>query len=555
MPYLEIHQDSVISIVEVEKKKITIGRNENNDIVLRDAAISRRHARLRRRGDGYVLEDCKSRHGTLLNGAPIEGVRELRDNDEIAICSSVLRYHEGTSGVPRPRPPATAVTSPPKPPSKDGAVIMSTLDVTAIGDVPVHVDPAVKLRAVMEILRALEASLDGDQVLPEIVDCLLRVFPQARHATVLFVDPETGQLEARESRNRNDDEKTVRVSQTVVQHALENKHAVLSADALSDELFMDSPSIVDFGIRSLMCVPLIARTEEPFGVIQVHAEEHGRPFVDDDLEVLASVGNVISTSLENLRLHQEIMSQERIRRELQLAREVQQKFLPVSFPQVSGYDFYAKYEAAESVGGDYYAFLEIPDGRVVIAIGDVSGKGMSAAMLMARLSSDVRYAALSRSDPGEALQLVNQSLAEAEIEGRFVTLLLMTLDGASHRLVVANAGHIPPILRHANGTLEEIREAAGMPLNVSPDLDYSYGTTEVTLDPGTIVLAYTDGVIELMNDERECFGMDRLRKTLETASRSPEATIDTILVAMQEFETGNAARDDLTMVCLGRSAE
>ena len=94
-----------------------------------------------------------------------------------------------------------------------------------------------------------------------------------------------------------------------------------------------------------------------------------------------------------------------------------------------------------------------------------------------------------------------------------------------------------------------------MPLNVSPDLDYSYGTTEVTLDPGTIVLAYTDGVIELMNDERECFGMDRLRKTLETASRSPEATIDTILVAMQEFETGNAARDDLTMVCLGRSAE
>jgi sigma-B regulation protein RsbU (phosphoserine phosphatase) len=550
MPYLEIHQDSVISIVEVEKKKITIGRNENNDIVLRDAAISRRHARLRRRGEGYVVEDCKSRHGVRVNGSPVEGSLELRDEDEISICCSLLRYHEGTSGVPRPRVAAKAAAPSPK----DSAVIMSTLDVTSIGDVPLSVDPSVKLRALMEILRALQTDFEEDRVLPGILDSLFRVFPQAQHTTILFVNQNDGQLETRASRNRNEDEKTVRISQTVIRHALEHKQAVLSADALSDELFMDSPSIVDFGIRSLMCVPLVARSEEVFGVIQVHAEEQGRSFVDDDLEVLASVASVISTALENLRLHQDLMSQERMRRELQLAHEVQQKFLPMTVPWVDGYSFHAKYEAAECVGGDYYAFLELPDDRIVIAVGDVSGKGMSAALLMARLSSDVRYAVLSRPDPGEALQLVNRSLAEAEIEGRFVTLLLMTLDGASHRLVVANAGHIPPILKKADGALLEIREGAGMPLNVSPDPDYAYGTTEITVEPGAIVLAYTDGVIEIMNEERECFGIDRLKETLTAAPQTPEATVNSILAAMQEFETVDAARDDLTMVCLGRSA-
>src|SRR5262249_10491161 len=162
------------------------------------------------------------------------------------------------------------------------------------------------------------------------------------------------------------------------------------------------------------------------------------------------------------------------------------------------------YEAAYSVGGDYYGFVELPENRLAISLGDVSGKGMPAAMLMARLSSDIRFAAITEPNPGAAVRLGNRSLSEAGLRDKFGTRLYMVLDSRKHCLSVVNAGHMAVMIRKLNGDIEEIgEEKAGLPLNVAPDPDYEYQTVTYPLEPGTTALVYTDGVSEAMNPAGE----------------------------------------------------
>src|SRR5262249_55371794 len=157
----------------------------------------------------------------------------------------------------------------------------------------------------------------------------------------------------------------------------------LLADASSDAQFNMSQSISDFRIRSIMCVPLMSQAAKPMGIIQVYTEDRRHQFTQEDLDLLVSVASTAAIATENARLHEEILAKARIERELQFAAEVQRGFLPADWPEVPGYGFYAFYDAAYSVGGDYYGFIELPENRLAISLGDVSGKGMPAAMLMA----------------------------------------------------------------------------------------------------------------------------------------------------------------------------
>jgi serine phosphatase RsbU (regulator of sigma subunit) len=312
--------------------------------------------------------------------------------------------------------------------------------------------------------------------------------------------------------------------------------------------------VVALRIRSVVCAPLVGRSGKPLGVIQLHSEGKTRPFTQEDLDVLASTAHAAALAVENARLHEEHLAQAKIARDLELAREVQRGFLPSEWPRLSGYGFYSYYEPARSVGGDYYGFVALPDERLVIALGDVSGKGVPAALMMARLSSDIRFAALSEPDPAAAVGLVNRSMGESGLSDRFVTLVYMVVDSRSHRLSVVNAGHMPPIVRHADGSIEEIGDPeVGLPLNVSPDPDYRFESAATELEPGSTVLVYTDGVSEAANPGGEMFGMDRVRAVFAGAGGDAVAAGEAVVGAARDFAAGAPQGDDVTVVCFARN--
>jgi serine phosphatase RsbU (regulator of sigma subunit) len=253
-------------------------------------------------------------------------------------------------------------------------------------------------------------------------------------------------------------------------------------------------------------------------------------------------------------MHEEILAKARIERELQFAAEVQRGFLPADWPEVAGYGFYAFYDAAYSVGGDYYGFIELPDNRLAISLGDVSGKGMPAAMLMARLSSDIRFSAITMANPAAAVRSVNRSLSEAGLTDKFVTLLFMILDKTHHSVTLVNAGHMPLMLRQPTGEISEIGEAtAGLPLNVSSDPDYEYQTVAFPLEPGCTALVYTDGVSEAMNPAGDLFGIERLREAFRKAPANPTLAGEAVIREVRSFAAGRHQNDDITLICFGRN--
>jgi serine phosphatase RsbU (regulator of sigma subunit)/pSer/pThr/pTyr-binding forkhead associated (FHA) protein len=541
MAYLAIEKGAPSRRLELGKERLVIGRDAECDLVLDTDLVSRAHARLIRQDSAWRIEDLKSRNGTFLNGLRISAPTALADGDRIGLSADVvLSFHADVEAAP----PAAAKERP----------VSSTIFATRemLEGVRTEARPEAKLRAVLEISRNCGALLKQDELLPKILDSLFRIFVQADHGFILLRDEASEELVPKAVKNRGGTDLSAPVSHTIVQKAMETGKAILSADALSDAALDMSRSMVALQIRSILCVPLLPQEGPALGVIQLHTQDAKRAFTADDLEVLIGMANTASLALENARMHESLLARERMAREMELAKEVQRGFLPSRFPTVPGYEFHACYEPASSVGGDYYGFVELPDQRLAITLGDVSGKGMPAALLMARLSSDIRFAALTERDPGSAVTSVNRSIGEAAMSDRFVTLLYMVIDLKSHTLWVVNAGHMPPIIRRSGGAIEELGEdVAGLPLNVSPDPDCRFEAAVTKLGPGDLVVAYTDGVSEAASPSGELFGIARLR-SIVSGSRSPQAAVTEAVSAAHAFAAGGRQGDDITLLCFAR---
>jgi sigma-B regulation protein RsbU (phosphoserine phosphatase) len=237
-----------------------------------------------------------------------------------------------------------------------------------------------------------------------------------------------------------------------------------------------------------------------------------------------------------------------LQKDLELAERIQHCFLPKTSPPVSGYRFAESYTAAQHIGGDYYDFVEISKNVFGIAVGDVSGKGVSAALYMAKLTSELRFHARGRLSPGAVLTALNQALSEEMEGGMFVTLILLILESVERKLSISAAGHFPPILRSADHSVSELRIENNIPIGIVANIEY--GDTEYMLQRGDRVVLYTDGVTESMNKEGDFFGKDRLEQAVAHGGESPEELLDTINRAVSAHSAGLPQSDDLTMVCL-----
>ena len=441
--------------------------------------------------------------------------------------------------------------------------IISTLGVRS-GELQLSVKPEAKLRAVLNMARDLSSVLKLDDVLGRALDGLLRMFARADSGFVLLRQPGRRKLVVSATRTRRSasassspqgsaagDEGVVRVSMTIVRRALETCEAVLSADAVHDQRFQLSESLTNLQIHSVMCAPLMGKDGEVLGILQIDTRDPSRQFNEDDLELFTAVASVCGLAVENARLHETILQKNVVERELEFASQVQLGFLPNEKPQIPGYEFEDYYEAAQSVGGDYFDYVRLSDNRTAIAVGDVAGKGVPAALLMARLYSAARYHLLTTSSVGEAMSGLNREIHSSGLGHRFITCIFAVLDPESHRLVIANAGHMPPLIRWPDGSVNPLTHAdSGMPLGVVSDQEFSETTVEVA--PGTSFIWYTDGITEAMNGKRQIYGRHRLARCVGRAAAAGKPLLRSILTDVEQFSHSRSQRDDMCLVCLQR---
>src|SRR5262249_10465288 len=275
-------------------------------------------------------------------------------------------------------------------------------------------------------------------------------------------------------------------------------------------------------------------------------------FTKEDLEVMVGAVSQAAVAVRFAKLHEEVLRRQVIERDLELARRVQLGLLPEGYPNCEGFEFFAYYRAAHDVGGDYYDFIELPADRLALVVADAAGKGVSAALMMAKLAGELKYH-LSCQEPGAAFVLMNESLCTGNT-GRFVTLLAVILERRSGTISVVNAGHPAPLRRRRDGMVEPVGESIrSAALGLLPGQRYAEERT--TIDPGEIWLAYTDGFTEATSAKGELYGAKRLRELLTVAPAVIYEAGNRIVREVLNFLGDQPQSDDMCLLGWGRLEE
>ncbi len=573
------------AIIPLDAERTLLGRHPNCHIVFDNAAISRHHAQILESHGSYYIEDLRSRNGTYLNGQLLDGRIQLAEGDQIRMSDVVLTFQGSSSTLmsdPSSEPSTTLEVMDQESRGEQQTQEMSLsneeesrifliqdqyeepsftpqvvgkLDSGTSADSRSEIKPEVKLRAVLDISRALGGELRIEKLLPSLLSKLFESFPKADQGFILLKEPESGRLRVMATKSRMATKKgeAVAVSMTVVREAMETGKALLSANIQDDSRFSKSTSLTRMRIRSMMCVPLLDHSGHSLGVIQIVTRRPDFEFGKDDLDMLDAVAAQAALAIENAKMHEELLEQREYERDLEFATQVQLGFLPKSKPKVEGYAFADYYEAALRVGGDYFDYVSLPQGRIALAIGDVAGKGMPAALLMARLYSSTRFQLLTNDSVAEAVTGLNAELSSSGLGHRFITFLVMVLDPAKHQLTLVNAGHPAPLLFHKDEEVVTLaKETSSLPLGIIPEQVYQ--ETTLSIRPGDSVVAFTDGVTEAMSENRDIYGRRRLAEYLAGMAEHPiDEVIKGLIADVERFTGEGPARDDTCAIGFSRA--
>jgi phosphoserine phosphatase RsbU/P len=530
-----------------------VGRGPYNHIVLDDTRISRQHAKISPEAGGHVVYDLNSANGTYVNDVQVKR-HKLGIGDTVRFGPFSFKFEqelERTGPYKAAGEQRKFVEVLTQVGAEPPARILETLDAslsTNPGVVPLNEleDADRKLRTLYAFMQSISATLDTGELLERIVKNLLDIFGNADTVTVYLRDASTGGMEPRRvgRRDQGPASATTLPGQFHEEVVLRGR-AVLSTTISG--LHRRKPS----GGLS-MHAPMIYQ-DQVHGVLHVRGSEDGSArFNQRDLDLLTGIAASAALVLQNARMHQESLKQQRLQQDLLLAEQIQKSFLPRALPAVEGIEFHTEYRPAFSVGGDFYDVFWISYDQIGVFIGDVSGKGVSAALLMARISSDLRLAAAAVNDPARALEHVNRIVLERKQHDIFVTCVYMTLNTKSHAVTLANAGHLPPLVRRRGGKqakVERLDGGAGTAIGIFDDAEYEQ--IEFKLDPGDALVLCTDGVLEAITLEGEQFGGDRLEACLADAGGRASDIADAIQRTLRKHVGEAPQYDDLTLIVCG----
>lgn len=553
-------QDTHLSLVDAP---VTVGRRTSNELQILDPTVSREHARISWDGDGAHVEDLGSTHGTFVNDVRVTTSQALHHNDRIRLGRAnnnimIYRTHREFSDL------------------------METAE---------EIEPTAEnlrnLWALLEISKALNSSLRLDDVLEKVIEAVLALTRAERGMLLLGESADHMEIEVQRNFDASSSDDT-RYSSTVVRDVVTSGEPRILTDAAQDERFSGQESIVGLNLRTVMCVPLrLGRKriaplrsaaeeeaamaaesadalatatdgddesgdgDEPaadlniIGVIYVDRRSPTRFFTAQDLALFESFASHAALAIENARLFEEALEKRRMENEMEVAREIQQSLLPHEFPELSWASIYGYNQPARQVGGDYYDVALRDDGSLDFVVGDVSGKGVPASLVMSTLQSSFLAESSAQEDLAKVCERVNEFLFQRTTPERYATFFAARLqtDGT---LLYVNAGHNPP-MRLRGGDVHRLT-GGGLPLGLFKGRSYELQRDK--LEPGDLLLVFTDGVTEANDPAENEFGEERLLEVVRgNFDMDVRGLTEKVFAAIAEFSRGlHNPHDDITLV-------
>lgn len=535
------------SRVPIDPMPFRIGRQPDSNLVLRDSRISRSHARIIAEDGAYVLEDENSRHGTFVNGERVDR-QVLQNADRIEFGSSdsfSLLF------------------------ALDGAELKRLMEQVGTADksAPHGVGSNLgKLRAVLDLARSLESSFSIDEVLAQVVDTALTITGAERGFLLLRSSEGLDVRVARHRKGHKLHEHELRVPRSVIHRALERRRELLNMnfEPASAEHQMGG-TIADLDLRSVICVPLVriragqsdttsmlSTGNETVGVLYMDSRINAADLAGGNRELLQTLAIEASTVLENARLLQEERAKQQMEEELRLARTIQQSLLPPSLPSAGWLRATGSSVASREVGGDYYDVACVTPHCWSAVVADVSGKGVSSALLASLLEGALITATDQPGAMPRRIERLNKFLLERTAGEKYATIFysLLSADG---KLSYVNAAHCPPLVVRAGAELAEL-DVTGLPVGLVEGAEFELA--ERQLAPGDKVIIYTDGVTEAQDPNGGFFGKKPLRELAAAHAGGTCAELhDAIQNAVAAFTEGTAQSDDITLVVLEYAGE
>lgn len=410
------------------------------------------------------------------------------------------------------------------------------------------------LTSLIEVSAIISSTLDLEELMNLVMEKAQTVM-DAEASSVMLLNEENGMLECKialgsvQEKVKNTIQ--LKLGQGIAGWVAQHGEAVIVPDVDSDSRFYSNiDHSTGFKTRSILAAPLKAK-EKVIGVAEVINRRDAQPFTEDNLAIFTTFCRQVALTIENAKMHRYMLEQQRLQQQLESAYSIQQSFMPQSFPHSEEDRFliYGKNIPATSVGGDLFDFIEIDSERLGIVIGDVSGKGIPAALYMARLISDLRYYCHIAERPLDLLQKINSILFDRSQQGMFVTLLYMVLNKRTGELTVTNAGHLPPLLNQ-NSTRKciAVDGTSGIPLGILPAVEFSERI--IHFQSGDQLLLYTDGITEAKNNRGKMFSVDRLKQIFIQKWNHPQLLIEEIVKQIKTFSKNNPQHDDITLMAI-----
>jgi sigma-B regulation protein RsbU (phosphoserine phosphatase) len=559
--------------VPLNRDRIMLGRSSNCELCYPDdAGLSRQHMALVRTGNDWRVEDLGSKNGTLLNGRRLESPSPFRSGDRITAGHLIIEFADVAGFVPE----TVVFVENEDSFSTTATTVVANLDAVlgpqgSMG--PQRVDPNQttvmqgnpQMRALIRAGRELSEHRPLAELFQVIMDLSMEAVSAGRGVLMTVEgsgiapsrpskpssgsptdDGSANQIELRVQAARGEGFK---ISTTVRDRVINKKESLLVRDAQLDQSLKGQMSIVEQKVRSMMAVPL-QTNDRVIGLIYLDQPHLVREFSREDLNLLTVMANVAAIRIEHVRLNEVEEAERAMAKDMQQAALIQNSLLPGKAPVVDGLDIAGKTTACRTVGGDYYDFLKFTDGRVGLLVGDVAGKGMPASLLMSSLHARVHVLFEDGDDLAQKVTRLNKSTCQNCPDNRFITFFMTVADPATGDLVYANAGHNPPLLVRAAGGFETLG-GGGMILGILPKAVYT--ESHAAMQPGDVLVLFTDGVTEASDPAGEEYGEARLAELVASLLNRPSAEIvEAITTAVAEYTQGAPAADDITVVVVRR---
>lgn len=540
-----------------DQEAITIGRDLSCHLVLHDSKriVSRQHVQVRQNGNAYELIDLGSKNPTIVDGRPLEAGKAypLKDGTIFTVGEYFITFK---TLEPEPQlstqPPSTVTLG--QEDSESTASLYTRLiksfdqDTSQLREKKL-IRAIEELAFLNELAAEIGASSDSQTIINRIVHASIKAVNAEQGNIKLLADPSDSKNEqGLRTLVRSGLGQPLHLSEALLDWVVHTKRPVLINEPSDHEHF--GTVISNSHIRSLLCVPLMVRSRV-IGMLSVFNKLSSDGFSEEDQRLLSIISAQSAQVIENARLMEEEKRLIRMQKELDLAWKIQVNLLPKEVPKIEGYDISGVTLPAQTVGGDYFDFIQLDEKRWAFAVGDVSGKGLPASLLMANLQATLRGQALWSSSISQCLERSNNLLCRSTGKSAFVTLFYGELNILSHSFQFGNAGHNRPLLYRDQGHIEQL-DTGGLVLGFLEDQSYPEG--HISFHPGDVLIIYSDGIVEAVNENHEEFGVERLRLALNTnRAGSARQILDGIISTVRAFYGSVEQRDDMTLLVIKRN--